>query len=105
MIRKLVQKSLLFGAMVCIPIGCGDEAGEVQDEIEGTADCTQICTRYESCIGEIDETECVDECEDIADATEAGEQSAKDCEDCLDGKSCAEAEGCWAGCPVVPIAD
>ncbi len=105
MIRKLVQKSLLCGTLACLPLACGDNGNEIEDEIEGTADCTAICTRYDTCVEEVDETECIDECEDIADASEAGEQSAKDCEDCLDGKSCAEAEGCWAGCPVVRIPD
>ena len=103
MIRKLFQKSLLLGAVLCFPLACGDDGNEVEDEIEGTVDCTAICTRYESCVEEVNETECIDECEDIADATEAGEQRAKDCEDCLDGKSCTEATSCWADCPVVPI--
>jgi hypothetical protein len=98
--------------LLIVPSACGSDdvaddvenaADETEDEVEGTADCSQICSRYATCVGDIDETECIDECEDIADATEAGEQSAKDCEDCLDGMSCSEAESCWSGCPVVPI--
>jgi hypothetical protein len=101
----LMRKFIGLGIVLLFPLACGDDGNEVQDEIEGTADCTQICSRYADCISDIDETECVDECEDIADATEAGETSAENCEDCLDGKTCTEAESCWANCPVVPIPD
>jgi hypothetical protein len=99
----LTRKLIAVGTFLLLPLACGDDGNEVQDEIEGTADCTQICTRYASCVTDVDETECIDECEDIADASEAGERSASDCEDCLDGKTCMEAASCWANCPVVPI--
>jgi hypothetical protein len=34
-------------------------------------------------------------------------QAAEACEDCLDDRSCeqAEAANCWAGCPVFPLED
>lgn len=99
----MLRKLLALSVFLLIPMACGDDGNEVQDEIEGTFDCTQICARYNTCVQDVDETGCIDLCEDTADASEAGEQSAEDCEDCLDGKTCAQAESCWADCPVAVV--
>lgn len=96
----LVRNIFLAVTLLFLPIACGDDGNEVQDEIEGTADCTQICSRYNTCEANVDESGCIDLCEDAADKTEAGENAAEACEDCLDGKTCEESESCWANCPV-----
>ena len=95
-----VRNIVLAATMLFIPLACGDDGNEVQDEIEGTADCTQICGKYNECVSDVDESGCIDLCEDAADNSEAGENAAENCEDCLDGKTCEQAESCWAGCPV-----
>lgn len=96
----LARKFILVVTALLMPLACGDDGNEVQDEIEGTADCTQICAKYNECESNVDETGCIDLCEDAADETEAGENAAENCEDCLDGKTCDQAESCWATCPV-----
>jgi hypothetical protein len=70
------------------------------DEVARTVDCGEVCSRYSDCIKEIDVTACTAECEDQADADASYESRASTCEDCLDGKTCMEAESCWATCPV-----
>ena len=99
----LARKVILVVTALLMPLACGDDGNEVQDEIEGTADCSQICSKYNSCVSNVDETGCIDLCEDAADETEAGENAAENCEDCLDGKTCEEAESCWVGCPVAVV--
>jgi len=101
----MLRKLLAFSVLLLLPIACGDDVEEIKDEIEGTADCTEICVRYNTCVEDVDETACIDLCEDTADESEVGERSVDDCEDCLDGKTCEEAESCWAGCPVAPVAE
>lgn len=99
----LARKLILVVTALLMPLACGDTGNEVQDEIEGTADCQQICSRYDTCVSNVDESECIDLCEDAADDSEASENAAETCEDCLDDKTCEEAESCWAGCPVAPV--
>lgn len=99
----LARNLMLVVSALLIPVACGDDANEVQDEIEGTADCAQICSRYNTCVSDVDESGCIDLCEDTADRSEAGEDAVERCEDCLDGKTCQEAESCWAGCPVAVV--
>ena len=101
----LARKIILVVTALLMPLACGDDGNEVQDEIEGTADCTQICSKYNECVSNVDETGCIDLCEDTADESQAGEEAAEDCEDCLDGKTCQEAESCWRGCPVAVVAE
>jgi hypothetical protein len=83
--------------MLAAPLACEESAN--------TVDCFQVCSRFSDCVTEIDTTECTDACEDRADASEDVELRARACEDCLEDRSCAEAEGCWADCPVVPVAE
>jgi len=99
----LARKIVLVVAALLIPLACGDDGNEVQDEIEGTADCSQICSKYNECESDVDESGCVDLCEDTADETQAGEEAVENCEDCLDGKTCDQAESCWATCPVAVV--
>lgn len=97
------KKFVAVATLLFVPIACGDDGDEVQDEIEGTVDCTQICARYNTCVEDVDESDCIDLCEDTADNSQAGEEAASTCEDCLDGKTCEEAQSCWAGCPVAAV--
>jgi len=101
----LVRNIVFAVTALFIPLACGDDGNEVQDEIEGTVDCAAICNKYNTCESDVDETGCIDLCEDTADESEAGENAAEACEDCLDGKTCEQAESCWAGCPVAVVAE
>ena len=83
-----------FGAMA----GCSDEADD-------TIDCAQICNKYDECVTEIDVTSCTDQCEDMADASDATRARLEECEACVEDVACAEATTCWADCPVVPAGD
>ena len=80
--------------MFMIPISCND-----------TVDCFEICSRYNECIADIDVTECTDLCEDRSEQSSANRDQTNRCEDCLDNRTCAEAEFCWADCPVVAVPD
>jgi hypothetical protein len=84
---------------------CGDE--DPVEEVEQLADCAEICGRYGDCIESIDLTACTDACEDRIEADRAVGARARSCEDCLDGRTCAEVEsaGCFEECPVVPLRD
>lgn len=99
----LARKFVALTALLIMPVACGDDGNEIQEEIEGTVDCTQICTRYDTCVEDVDERGCIDLCEDTADNSEAGKQAASTCEDCIDGKTCEEAQSCWADCPVAAV--
>lgn len=85
--------------------GCGDE--DPIEELGQVADCAEICGRYDECITEIDLTACTDACEDRIEVDSSVGAQANTCEDCLDGRSCAEIEtaGCFDECPVVPLQD
>jgi hypothetical protein len=84
---------------------CGDE--DPIEEVEQLADCAEICSRYGDCIEEIDLTACTDACEDRIETDSSVGARARVCEDCLDGRTCAEVEsaGCFTACPVVPLQD
>ncbi len=75
------------------------------EEIGNTVDCFRICDRYSECVTDIDVSSCTDSCEDRADEDEAVETRLEQCEVCVDEGSCAEVDGCWASCPVVPVAE
>lgn len=101
----LARKLVIVVTALLMPLACGDTGNEVQDEIEGTADCTQICNKYDDCVSDVDKSGCIDLCEDTADESESGENAVEDCEDCLDGKTCQDAQSCWATCPVAVVAE
>lgn len=87
--------SLGLGAVAVGATACG--------EAERTFDCIDICGKYEECVDDdLDETSCIDQCEDQGDADPSFEQAASDCEECLDGRACAESAPCAPTCgPVV----
>jgi len=80
---------------------CGEEA---EEELRNTVNCSKICAKYDECVAEIDVSSCTDACENNADANEAYARQASQCDSCVDG-ACAEVQGCWASCPVVPAQD
>jgi len=82
-------------------VACGDEA---EEELRNTVNCAKICGKYDECVAEIDVSSCTDRCEDNADANESYARQASQCDSCVDG-TCAEVQGCWAACPVVPVQD
>lgn len=79
-------------------VACGDD-----NEVDRTFDCGSICSRYSECVTDIDVTECTDYCEDQAEANPNVEQAADECDDCIEGKSCAESSSCVADCSLVPV--
>ena len=97
---KLMGATIAMGATLAIAglTGCG--------EVERTFDCISICDAYETCVdSSIDESACVDRCEDQGDADEAFAEMAADCEECMEGLSCSEAAQCNDLCnPVVDVA-
>lgn len=72
-------------------------------EAERTYDCAQICEKYEECVDdELDNTDCIDSCEDQGDNDADFADMASDCEDCLDDTSCTEAAAkCTTTCAEV----
>jgi hypothetical protein len=95
------MKPMMIGAVTFLVgqlmFGCGD------NEVDRTFDCGEICAKYNHCVNEIDVTECIDHCEDEADAHSNVEQAADACEDCLDGRTCDEVASCIPDCELVPI--
>ena len=65
-------------------VGCG--------EAERTYDCAKICDKYAECFNDqLDNSECVDKCEDAGDRDDSFETKASKCEECLDDAgSCAD---------------
>lgn len=82
-------------ALALFPVSCS--------EAERTYDCGQICDNYATCVdSELDTTDCIDACEDRGEADSAFAKKASDCEDCLDGESCASASvECTGACAEV----
>ena len=100
-VRKLLM-SLLALSITSLGIqACGDDGVE---SLSNTEACEDICDKYETCITDIDKTECIDQCQDRADASESVEAEVEACEGCIDDTSCAEATaGCSVDCALVPI--
>ena len=59
--------------------GCDD--GPVGKAIN----CGQICDKFETCLSNVDEAKCRENCRD-----DASKDDAAQCADCLDGDSCSE---------------
>lgn len=96
------MKRIMIGpitALICqLAFGCSND-----NEIDRTFDCGEICAKYSDCVTDIDVTDCTDHCEDQAEANPDIERAADACEDCLDGRSCAEASACIPSCELVPV--
>jgi hypothetical protein len=95
--NKLIACGILTISALLLGPACSEDS-----EAGRTVDCASICSSYSECVTEIDEVSCTTECEDKADAESSYQQSASQCETCIDGKACAEAEPCWASCPAMP---
>ena len=91
----------LLIAALCgnVLLACSDD-----NEIDRTADCGSICSRYSECVTDIDVSECTDYCEDQAEANQNIEAATDACDDCIEDKSCAESSACWGSCSLVPVA-
>ncbi len=96
--KKLLAGGLLTLGLVLV-LGCGDSDEPTVVEEVFSAECADICERWDECRGPIDVDDCIDQCEAEDDDDALGGQIS-DCEDCLDDRSCSEAEACWPGCPV-----
>jgi hypothetical protein len=60
------------------------------DSIDRIYDCASICNAYKDCINSnYDATACTQKCEDQASDSEAFEDRADDCQECIDDRSCA----------------
>ncbi len=81
---KISLSTLLIAATTVLTVGCS--------EAERTYDCAQICDKWAECYDDdLDETACVDKCEDKGDADADFEMQANECEACIDDSSCVEA--------------
>jgi hypothetical protein len=95
--KNLIAYGILtISALLLVP-ACSEDS-----EAGRTVDCASICSSYSECVTDIDEVSCATECEDKADVDSSYQQSASQCETCIDGKACAEAEPCWDSCPAMP---
>lgn len=96
--NKLIVFGLLAVSALLLAPGC-----ERNSEAGRTADCAKICSKFNECIKDIDNLSCTSECEDQADADSAYQARAADCTDCVDDRTCKEAESCWtSSCPSMP---
>lgn len=70
------------------------------DSIERIYDCHSICTKYRDCAdADYDVSECTSRCEDRASDSEAFEDKADECQECVDDRSCVGAAfGCATEC-------
>lgn len=92
---KFVSSFVLVGGLLAA-VGCS----EAKDEITNTANCRDVCERYQDCFREEFDTDaCTDRCEDDADASENREERLESCESCIDDESCASGTfKCGAQC-------
>jgi hypothetical protein len=81
-------------SLVLLASACGSE------ETLRPIDCALLCERYEACVEDIDGDACVTACEQRASVSRVYGLSARSCQDCIEGKSCNDAAGCWDTCPV-----
>jgi hypothetical protein len=75
----------MFGVIAAFAlVGC--------ESADTVVDCSQICNEYQQCIdGDEDVGECVNHCNDHAEADEDFEDAVDVCENCLDdADSCLE---------------
>ena len=95
MVRLIKKLAIPFAAMAILGLaGCGD-AEDAADEVQELFDCSAICSAFELCVDDdgFDTTECIDRCEENADASDLFEEQAEDCTDCVGTDACDE--GVW----------
>jgi hypothetical protein len=83
----------------------GLAAGAGCDTVDAAFDCQSVCSRYHDCFdSSYDVDNCRSKCRDRAANNESVRQAADDCEDCIDGMSCAPAAfNCAGSCSnIVP---
>lgn len=90
---KLAFASLIsLVAVASISSGCADE-------ITAAYDCNKICDRYKECFdADYDDGACASRCQDDAGSSEAYDDKASACEDCIDDKSCTGSFSCVDEC-------
>lgn len=92
--RKTLLSAFVVSCFAFVQLGCG--------EADRAIDCAQICKKFDDCFGDSNSEDCVDRCEDKADADADFEEKVDDCENCLDDTSCSEATvGCTDECAVI----
>lgn len=76
------------------------------DNVERIYNCAEICGQYDECVDDdLDNEECIDSCEQQASDSEAFEDKADACQECIDdNESCtASAFNCSTECAgIVP---
>jgi hypothetical protein len=73
------------------------------DDVDKTLDCSSICSKYDDCVGNVDQDMCVDSCKDWADQNQDNADRLDACENCVDDRSCTEsAFQCIAECAFIP---
>jgi hypothetical protein len=76
--------------------GCG--------EVAELADCVNICEKYRTCVdADYDTAACATRCEDQSDFDASYEQKARECESCVNARSCSMMFPCSTECAgIVP---
>ncbi|MCB9537372.1 MAG: hypothetical protein H6704_14055 [Myxococcales bacterium] len=93
---RSITPTILVAALA---VGGATACGEAADEANEVINCAQICETYQDCVdSDLDVSDCTDRCEDRIDDDDDGRARAQMCEDCLDGRSCAEGVACTPDC-------
>lgn len=97
-IRALVLSLFAALTLTAGAVGC-------DGPLDRAIDCQKICTRYKDCANSsYDVNACADRCRSKAGSSDAFDQQADVCRNCLDDRSCVDsAFQCTAECaPIVP---
>ena len=94
----MILKLGFFSAMSLTAVLAATQPG--CDNAERIYNCAEICDKYDECIDDdLDNEECIDSCTDKAASSEAEEDRADACQECIDGESCtASVFNCSAEC-------
>lgn len=75
-------------------VACGDTV----DEITNSIDCDTVCQRYADCFnGDYDVEGCTDRCENRAGTDDDRQRQLRQCDACIDDRSCTSATFACAG--------
>lgn len=88
--------ALFMGLTLAGTVGCSDTV----DEITNNIDCHAVCERYGDCFdADYDVEGCTDKCENRAGSDDDRQRQLRQCDDCIDDRSCTSATfACAADC-------
>lgn len=77
----------IIGLWVCA-VALASVAGCDSTEV---FDCSDICDTYDECVPEdVDVTDCIDRCEDVADLGDPAEDRVGACQNCYNDNACSQ---------------